>query len=49
MKITVSEPTFKQIRSLIPCVRERLNSRLRATDKMNIYFIDTGASDEPRS
>jgi hypothetical protein len=44
MKITVSEPTFKLIRSTIPCI-PRGEFEIKGADKMNVYFIDTGISD----
>ncbi|ARQ01742.1 adenylate/guanylate cyclase domain-containing protein [Pseudorhodoplanes sinuspersici] len=44
MKITVSEPTCKLICSTIPCM-PRGEFEIKGTDKMNVYFIDTGLSD----
>ena len=44
MKITVSDPTFKLIGSLIPCV-SRGEFEIKGADKMKIYFIDTAAPD----
>ncbi len=43
MKITVSKPTYDLIRPTIPCTA-RGEFEIKGADKMNVYFVDTGAA-----